>query len=146
MYPDCGSDENACFERYIRDRVAHMECMGLKKLKIGTFDNTYDEQFKNVEREYEGRFWWSPHSWNVGTVKDKYVYSFTLFLKDNQGLKMADTLEKTIEEILRLMKNLPGSSSTSYKPAFDFQANPVSVPEFTRAPFTPPPRDHRNYR
>lgn len=124
MYPDCGSDMNKCFERYVRDRVSHMEQFGIRKLKIGTFTNTFDEQFKSVERDYAGRFWWCPHSWNVGTVKDKYVYSFALYLKDSQGIRIQDSIEFIMTECVRnIHRILPVNANVEIPSSLDQQRN-----------------------
>lgn len=83
-YPDCDKNPQACFERYLRDRIEHMKSMGIHKLQIGTFTDTYDQVFKTVAAEMNANgevFWFNPHSWNIGNVRDKYVYSFMLFLK-----------------------------------------------------------------
>ena len=82
MFPDCDKDEKLCFEHYIRDRIGHMKAFGLKHLKVGTFDGTYDDQFKLIAAELDGKFWWNVVSKNVGTVTDKFVYKFDLFLKE----------------------------------------------------------------
>lgn len=99
LYPDCNKDLYKCFERYVRDRVQHMKDFGLSSLKIGTFSDTFDEQFKSIEKDHKGSFWWQPHSWNVGTVKDRYVYSFVLYMK-NKELECLVGLVKTASDKL----------------------------------------------
>lgn len=81
MYPECGKCPHKCMDKYVRDRLAHMDDMGLCMLKLSTFERTYDHVFKAIEEEFGGRFWHHTRSWNVGTIKDKYVYSFQLYLK-----------------------------------------------------------------
>jgi len=84
-YPDCDKDPAGCFERYLRDRIEHMKDMELCKMEIGTFNDTHDHIFHKVANDInsEGKykFWWNPHSWNVGTIKDRYVYCMRLYLK-----------------------------------------------------------------
>ena len=112
MYPDCDKDPKGCFERYLRDRVENMKKHNIWKLRIGTFDHSYYQQFKNVERDYGDEFWWSPQSWNVGTVKNHHVYSFTLFwIKESQAKFM-----QHVDQIIDGMSSMSFPTPLSFIP------------------------------
>jgi hypothetical protein len=94
MYPGCDKDLKGCFERYLRDRVEHMKKFHIHTLHIGEFDDSYFEQFKDVQKDYGDEFWWSPESRNIGTVKDRFVYSFNLFLLKQSQAKLLEHVDK----------------------------------------------------
>ncbi len=84
LYPDCNNDLNACFEKYVLDRIHHMKQFEIDRLKIGSFNRTFDEQFANITKQINTTtysFWWSLEAKNIGTMKNNYVYNFELFLK-----------------------------------------------------------------
>ena len=92
MYPDCGENQdapNGCFERYVKDRLSNMKDHNICHLVIETFEESHDEVFKRISEEYNQLtkhvFWWNVRSKNIGTVKDKYVYSIDLFLKHDRS-------------------------------------------------------------
>ena len=124
MYPDCGRDMNVCFDRYVRDRIEHMKSFSISCLKIGTFTNTYDHVFKKIEQDYGGQFWWSPHSWNVGTLHDRYVYSFALFYKDD-SMERAKNLLEFVMPMVPI--TIPASSPALLEPEMPVKADIVST-------------------
>jgi hypothetical protein len=83
-YPDCGDHPDACFERYVREHIAAMQKHKVSHVSIGQFDDSYEQVFKiiynDLNKEDHPRFWWNVKSANVGTVKDKFVYSMDLFV------------------------------------------------------------------
>jgi len=122
MYPDCDTNPTGCFERYVRDRLEHMKEMKLSKLKIGMFDDTYDEQFKKIQKESGGSFWWQPLSINVGTIKDSYKYVFTLYYNGDQSL------EKPLRSILK-KEPVMGNSATINLMEKNFSPTLTSIEE-----------------
>lgn len=83
-YPDCKENPEACFERYVRDHIVSMKKHKVKHVKIGQFDDSYEQVFKTIyndlNKEGDSQFWWNVTSANVGTVKDKFVYTMDIFV------------------------------------------------------------------
>ena len=101
MYPGCDKDPNACFDRYIRERIVSMSAFHLTTLHVGEFSSSYDAVLKKIAADENRKFFYQTNSRNIGTVKDRFNYSFTLYLKtDNIAAyksyrEKLDSFEKT---------------------------------------------------
>ena len=65
-----------------------MKQFEIDRLKIGSFNRTFDEQFANITKQINSTncsFWWSLEAHNIGTMKNNYVYNFELFLKRSRN-------------------------------------------------------------